>query len=193
MVTVTLRMAAPERSAVGNGCGCTSASPVELRTHSRKHLGAEELDGAEERGVRHAADVHLEDLPAVAEQVVEVDDALGDLLGPAGEHHAAALEVAGAGRRRRAAAGTADLGHALAHHAKLEVEVVSLRTAGLIPDEAVHRDSDVGLLDGMAHLLPRRTVAVAVLRPALRRATEDPEEQRDAQFDCPHDRRGAAP
>jgi hypothetical protein len=52
--------------------------------------------------MRHATDVHLEYLPGVPEQVVQVQDALGDLFRPAGEHHAAGLEVAGAGGRGRA-------------------------------------------------------------------------------------------
>src|SRR3954451_21347904 len=40
----------------------------ELLADLREHLGAEQLDGAQVRGVRHAADVHLQDLAAVAEK-----------------------------------------------------------------------------------------------------------------------------
>src|SRR3954465_11926205 len=115
MVTVTLSMAAFDRG------GGASAAPVELRAHPGEDLGAEKLDRAQERGVRHAADVHLQDLPGVAEQVVQVEEALGDLFGSAGEDHAAGLEFGGSCCRARSAAGTADLGHALAHHAELEV------------------------------------------------------------------------
>src|SRR3954453_18906384 len=148
MVTVTLSMAAFDR---GEGA---SASPVELRAPPGEDLGAEKLDRVQERGVRHAADVHLQYLTAVAEQLVQGEDALGNLFRSAGEHHAARLGVVGAGGRRRAAPGTADLSHALAHHAELAVQVLSLRTAGLLADEAVDRDSDVGVLSGMAQLLP---------------------------------------
>jgi hypothetical protein len=45
---------------------------VELFADLRENLGAEQLDGFEERGVRHAADVHLQDLAGVAEQRVQV-------------------------------------------------------------------------------------------------------------------------
>src|SRR4051794_37915072 len=93
-------------------------SAVEVGAHAREDLAAEQFDRAQERGVRHAADVHLEDLSAVAEEVVKVDDALGDFFGSAGEDHAAGLKVVGAGGRWRPAAGPADLGHALAHHAQ---------------------------------------------------------------------------
>ena len=55
--------------------------------------------------MRQATDVHLEYLPGVPEQVVQVQDALGDLFRPAGEHHAAGLEVAGGGGRGRALPG----------------------------------------------------------------------------------------
>src|SRR4051794_7311480 len=58
-----------------------------------QHVGAEQLDGLEVGGVRHAADVHLEDLAGVAEHAVEVQDPVGDLVGAAGEHHAAGLEL----------------------------------------------------------------------------------------------------
>jgi hypothetical protein len=46
-------------------------------------LRAEQLDALEEGGLRHAADVHLHDLAGVAEQLVQMEDALGDLVGPA--------------------------------------------------------------------------------------------------------------
>src|SRR5438132_12263000 len=49
---------------------------VELLADLREHLGAEELDALEEVGVRHAADIHLQDLAVVAEQLVEVEDAV---------------------------------------------------------------------------------------------------------------------
>jgi len=39
--------------------------------------------------VRHASDVHLQNLSRVPQGFVQVDDAGGDLLGSAGEHHAA--------------------------------------------------------------------------------------------------------
>jgi hypothetical protein len=39
--------------------------------------------------VGHAADVHLEEVAPVAEVVMQVDDALGDLFRVAGEDHAA--------------------------------------------------------------------------------------------------------
>ena len=39
--------------------------------------------------MRHASDVHLQNLSRVPQGFVQVDDAGGDLLGSAGEHHAA--------------------------------------------------------------------------------------------------------
>ena len=58
-----------------------------------QHFRPEQLDGVEVSGVRHAADVHLQDLSGVAEQAVQVEDALGDLVRAAGEDHAAGLEL----------------------------------------------------------------------------------------------------
>jgi hypothetical protein len=46
-------------------------------------FGAELLDALEERGVRHAADVRLQDLACVAEElVVQVEDPLGESVRP---------------------------------------------------------------------------------------------------------------
>ncbi|WP_369141996.1 hypothetical protein [Streptomyces sp. R44] len=42
--------------------------------------------------VGHATDVHLEDLAGMAEQVVEIQDAVGRLVGAADEDRAAAAE-----------------------------------------------------------------------------------------------------
>jgi hypothetical protein len=44
------------------------------------YLFAKQLDAPEERLVRHAADVHLQDLPRVPELLVQVEDAGGDFL-----------------------------------------------------------------------------------------------------------------
>lgn len=54
----------------------------ELLADLGKDLGAEQLDALEEGGVRHAADVHLQDLARVTEQLAEVQDPVGDLVGP---------------------------------------------------------------------------------------------------------------
>ena len=40
---------------------------IELLANLREHPGAEQLDGFEEVGMGHAADVHLQDLAGVAE------------------------------------------------------------------------------------------------------------------------------
>jgi hypothetical protein len=37
----------------------------------------------------HASDIHLQDLSRMPQEFVQVDDAVGDLIGSAGEHHAA--------------------------------------------------------------------------------------------------------
>src|SRR5687768_4598084 len=55
----------------------------------RRTSGAEQLDALEEGGVRHAADVHLQDLACVAEELVQVEDPVGDFVQPADEDHPA--------------------------------------------------------------------------------------------------------
>lgn len=57
---------------------------VQLGAYPGGYLGAEQLDGCEHLGVRHAANVHLQEVAAVAEMLMQVDDALGDLLRVAG-------------------------------------------------------------------------------------------------------------
>src|SRR3546814_18618481 len=59
----------------------------------RQHLVAEQFDRLEERRVRHAAHVHLDDLPRMAETLVQVENAVGDLVRAAGENHSATLHV----------------------------------------------------------------------------------------------------
>src|SRR4051795_3008619 len=77
-------------------CGGVRRASVgaELLADLREHLGAQQLDGLQVGGVRQPADVHLQDLAAVAELLVQVQDAVGDLVRAAGEHHAAGLVVA---------------------------------------------------------------------------------------------------
>lgn len=69
-------------------------SPGSSRTRG-EDLGAEQFDAVQEVGVEQAVDVGLEDLAVVAELLVEVEDAVGDLFGSAGEDH-------GPGRSSRA-------------------------------------------------------------------------------------------
>ena len=83
---------------------------VQRGPHPGGYLGAEQLDGLEHLGVRHAADVHLQEVAAVAKMVMQVDDALGDLLRVAGEDHAAGgvvRERLAPGARGKAAEGIA--------------------------------------------------------------------------------------
>src|SRR3954454_4201845 len=54
--------------------------------------------------VRHAADVHLQDLARVAEQAVQVQNPVGDLVGPAGEDHPVGARAATPGRAEPSAA-----------------------------------------------------------------------------------------
>src|SRR4051812_25845099 len=63
----------------------------ERLSNEREDLRAEQLDPPQDLALRHAADVHLEDLARVAEEPVQVQDPLSDLLGAADEDHAAAL------------------------------------------------------------------------------------------------------
>src|SRR4051812_1486907 len=113
----------------------------ECLSDDREDLGAEQLDPAQDVALRHAADVHLEDLARVAEQAVKMQDPLGDLPGAPDEDHAAAL-VGGCAfdpcRRR-----TAQLGHALLEHPALVLEVGLPGEVVGLGHEAVHRDRDV--------------------------------------------------
>ena len=161
-------------------CGCWGSD-----------LGAEELDALEEVGVRHAADVHLQDLAVVAEQLVQVQDALGDLVGAAGEDHAAGLAWLPRGPAA-AMPGRPISAAPVANIAQLVLEVGRLGGGVVRADEPVDRDGDVGVVGGVADLGPRVAVGVAVLGPVLRRAAEDAEEHRDAELDGAADRAGAA-
>src|SRR3546814_20738467 len=66
----------------------------------RQHLVAEQFDRLEERRVRPAAHVHLDDLPRLAETLVQVENAVGDLVRAAGEYHSATLHVPNPTRAR---------------------------------------------------------------------------------------------
>jgi hypothetical protein len=55
---------------------------VELLADLGQDLGAEQLDALEEAGLGHAADVHLQELAGVAEQLMQVEDASATWLGP---------------------------------------------------------------------------------------------------------------
>jgi hypothetical protein len=52
------------------------------------------FDAVEDGRSEHAADIHLQDVSAVVEQLVEVQDAVGDLVGFPREHHPAGFAVA---------------------------------------------------------------------------------------------------
>ena len=97
-------------------------------------FGAEQLDALEEGGVRHAADVHLQDLARVAQELVQVEDALGDFVRPADEDHPARLIVDGATDPERS--GAADLRHRLLEHPRLVVEVGLLGLVVVVGDVA---------------------------------------------------------
>src|SRR4051812_42916560 len=72
----------------------------ELLADLGKDLSAKQLDALEEGGMRYAPDVHLQDLPRVAEKPVQVKDAVGALVRSAGEYHSTRLEVSPSARRR---------------------------------------------------------------------------------------------
>jgi hypothetical protein len=62
---------------------------VQFGADQRCDLGPEQLDRGQHVVVRHTTNVHLQDLPTMAEVLVQVDDALGDLPCFAGEDHPA--------------------------------------------------------------------------------------------------------
>ncbi len=128
--------------------------------------------------MRHAADVHLQDLACAAEELVQVEDPLGDF--GRRRRPSRRLEVGGAAGLGRS--GSADLGHALLEHPRLVFEV-GLLGLMVVRDEAVDGDSDVGCVGGVSHLRPRGAIGMAVLGPMLGRAAEDAEEYRQAEFD----------
>ena len=105
----------------------------------------------------HATYVHLEDLAAVAEGVVEVQDPVGDLVGAADEDHLAGV-VAGFSTGWWCH-GSADLRGAGDEHAMLVVEVGGLGVAVVGSNEAVDGDRDVGGVGGVAGLFPGFAVA----------------------------------
>ncbi len=116
---------------------------------------------------------------------MEVEDAVGDLVGSPGEHHPACLDVPGptGGSDARAANQRALRLNMRATYS----EVDGLSVPVVLPDEAVHGDGDVGRFRGMAYPRPRLAVSAAVLRPVFGCAAEDAEEHRKAK------RGGAAP
>src|SRR3546814_16528507 len=59
----------------------------------RQHLVGEQFDRLEERRVRHAAHVHLDDIPRMAEKLVQVENAVGDLVRAGGATPYATLTV----------------------------------------------------------------------------------------------------
>jgi hypothetical protein len=90
----------------------------------------------------HAAHVHLEGLAALAEALVQVEDAVGDLVRPPGEHHPTRLELRiPAGRCEPRAP---DLRGTDLEHAELVLEVRGLGLAIVLGDEAVDGDGDGG-------------------------------------------------
>src|SRR5215207_8141106 len=64
-----------------------ASTAFDLLADAGEDPGAKKLNALEEGLVRHPADVHLQDLPRVAEELAQVQDAVSDLIGPAGEHH----------------------------------------------------------------------------------------------------------
>ena len=73
---------------------------------------------------------------------MQVQDAVGDLVGSAGEDHSTGLVVVRtAGRCDR---GAADLGGTGGEHAQFVFEVGGFRPAAVGADEAVYGDGDVG-------------------------------------------------
>jgi hypothetical protein len=75
-----------------------------------------------------------------------VQDPVGDLVGAAGEGHAARLELGLGGRAGTSAGG--HLGGAGREHPHLVLEVGGLGRAVVLGDEAVHGDGDVGGVAG---------------------------------------------
>lgn len=66
---------------------------AQFSAHAWGDFGAQEFDAAQQVGLGHAADVHLQDLTVVTEKPVQGDDSIGDLVGAAGEDHAARLQI----------------------------------------------------------------------------------------------------
>src|SRR6478736_102170 len=64
---------------------CGPPGSAQGLAHQRGHLGAQQLDRPQALPLRHAAQVHLEDLPVVPERGVQRDDAVRDLVRRADE------------------------------------------------------------------------------------------------------------
>ena len=105
--------------------------------------------------MRRAVDVHLQDLPRVTEQPVQVETADCDLVGSADEHHSS-LEVDFASRQ--STHGTTDLRGTDLEHPPLVCEIGRVSLAVVLSDKPVHRDGDIG-----------RLVTVPGVRPCLTR------------------------
>ena len=121
---------------------------------------------------------------------MQVEDAVGDLVGSAHEHHPTRPVAGGPVRRRRP--GAADLGHARLEHVGLVLQVGGVGLAVVVGDKAVDGDGDGGRLGGVADLGPGLVVGVAVVGPVLRGPAQDPQEHRQPELHGPQDRVGAA-
>lgn len=55
---------------------------AQFSAHAWGNFDAQEFDAAQQVGLGHAADVHLQDLTVVTEKPVQGDDSIGELVGP---------------------------------------------------------------------------------------------------------------
>ena len=157
-----------------------------LGAHERRHLGAEELHGAQHVAVLDRADAHLADVALVAEELVLEEDLLGDLLGRARGHGAARraqrLVLRAPGGRPAALAPDA------VHHRQVGRGEGRVGLGGGRTDEGVGVDRNPGLLGLVAGGLRGLAVEVDEWHEALGLAADDREDQRQAERACADDR-----
>ncbi len=118
--------------------------PCEFGVDQRLDLGAEQLDRVQEVLLRQLPQIHLDELAHMAEAAMQLDDALGDLLGAADEQCPAAigLLVEMPARRRREAADLADRRH---RFVPVQIPLI-LGRRRIVADKARARDRDFHLV-----------------------------------------------
>jgi hypothetical protein len=84
--------------------------------------------------VRHTANIHLENLPGMAELLMQLKNALCDFLGGACEYHLAALEISRPAWRRLRR--TPDFRRAGLEHADFVFQIGGLGYSAIFADKA---------------------------------------------------------